>query len=624
MKTRLISTLAVCGLALAGIAAEPGSDADIASAKPAADVKDAGSAKPQLILGDAKARGNQPTKALGAPAADVQDLVFRSSQGLKWIRLYVSVDGKPATKAWSEFVDKIFAFYDRNDDKFLSAQELVKVPNPNIYNQGFNLLFNGGGGRGNGPKLADVDTNKDGKVDKEEFRAYARKSGFGPVQVSILPPQQTAQQLTDAFYKNVNVKHDGKLTKADLLTAWQRLGKLDVDEDEIVSTQELLSRPANPYYAEETQVAYAMGGPQQQQPPPSPFISLPQNWTPEIAAEHVLGFFEREKAALMPHTLLRFDANTPKVVRDALRNSEKEYLKTALAQPADLELTVQLGTIAEGVGRLMALGNEPAGVRPYRPGGKMTALEKQTKVGGDGILRLTMNDALVEFGRTQGINNRFDGTANYYTEQFKLAAGDKKYLTKQELMENPQLQFFGNVFDDLDRNADGKLTVQELQNGFTLLAAGPTSQIYVTVVDQGRGLVDLIDANHDSRLTRRELLNALKNFSTLDKNGDGVIERSELPSQFRITASQGPGNGRFGVQFVAIGMGGMRPMTSSNKGPLWFRKMDRNGDGDVSEREFLGTPEEFKAIDADGDGLISPEEAEKYDAARKKQSTVRK
>ena len=39
--------------------------------------------------------------------------------------------------------------------------------------------------------------------------------------------------------------------------------------------------------------------------------------------------------------------------------------------------------------------------------------------------------------------------------------------------------------------------------------------------------------------------------------------------------------------------------------------MDRNGDGDVSRREFLGTPEEFKKLDLDGDGLISREEAEK-------------
>jgi hypothetical protein len=44
--------------------------------------------------------------------------------------------------------------------------------------------------------------------------------------------------------------------------------------------------------------------------------------------------------------------------------------------------------------------------------------------------------------------------------------------------------------------------------------------------------------------------------------------------------------------------------------------MDRNGDGDVSRREWLGTEEEFRRLDADGDGLISPDEAERADAPR--------
>jgi Ca2+-binding EF-hand superfamily protein len=46
---------------------------------------------------------------------------------------------------------------------------------------------------------------------------------------------------------------------------------------------------------------------------------------------------------------------------------------------------------------------------------------------------------------------------------------------------------------------------------------------------------------------------------------------------------------------------------------MWFRKMDRNRDGDVSRKEWLGTAEQFREIDTDGDGLISLHEAYRYD-----------
>ena len=53
------------------------------------------------------------------------------------------------------------------------------------------------------------------------------------------------------------------------------------------------------------------------------------------------------------------------------------------------------------------------------------------------------------------------------------------------------------------------------------------------------------------------------------------------------------------------------PWAGCRPGPLWFRKADVNGDGDVSRREWLGTEEDFRRIDTDG--LISLEEAIKAD-----------
>src|SRR5262249_34644604 len=126
------------------------------------------------------------------------------------------------------------------------------------------------------------------------------------------------------------------------------------------------------------------------------------------------------------------------------------------------------------------------------------------------------------------------------------------------------------------------------------------------------------DTNDDGRLSLRELRNAVKLLGEYDKDGDGCLSLSEIPrtgvAAFRMGPSDNasPLNGRIVVAFP-----GGRPQPNQPpapaKGPAWFVKMDRNGDGDVSRREFIGTDEQFKAIDTDGDGLISLEEAEAYD-----------
>ena len=64
--------------------------------------------------------------------------------------------------------------------------------------------------------------------------------------------------------------------------------------------------------------------------------------------------------------------------------------------------------------------------------------------------------------------------------------------------------------------------------------------------------------------------------------------------------------------------GFVSPPFGRGRAPVWFKKMDRNGDGDVSAREFNGPPSLFQRMDPDGDGLISPEEARAYEKAMKK------
>ena len=112
-------------------------------------------------------------------------------------------------------------------------------------------------------------------------------------------------------------------------------------------------------------------------------------------------------------------------------------------------------------------------------------------------------------------------------------------------------------------------------------------------------------------------------MESLDKDKKGYIVPTDLIRQFQINAQRGLNNGLGGFQVIVDGGLGMdRPPVPVPRYPAgtpdWFRKMDKNGDGDVSPAEFLGTRAEFDRIDADHDGLISPEEAIQYDALKRK------
>ncbi len=51
-------------------------------------------------------------------------------------------------------------------------------------------------------------------------------------------------------------------------------------------------------------------------------------------------------------------------------------------------------------------------------------------------------------------------------------------------------------------------------------------------------------------------------------------------------------------------------LRNQNQGPSWYQRMDRNQDGDITWREFLGTREQFDMIDKNSDQLINRMEAD--------------
>ena len=109
-------------------------------------------------------------------------------------------------------------------------------------------------------------------------------------------------------------------------------------------------------------------------------------------------------------------------------------------------------------------------------------------------------------------------------------------------------------------------------------------------------------------------------------NGDGAFAETELGTEYVLTLGLGRSelrrnSGMMTMQAMSMNSGdAILPGLEGLDGPEWFRRMDRNQDGDVSVREFLGTSTQFAALDTDQDGLMSASEAEvaeKAEAAEK-------
>ncbi|TXT23414.1 MAG: hypothetical protein FD138_3258 [Planctomycetota bacterium] len=111
----------------------------------------------------------------------------------------------------------------------------------------------------------------------------------------------------------------------------------------------------------------------------------------------------------------------------------------------------------------------------------------------------------------------------------------------------------------------------------------------------------------------REMRYADKTLTKMERDGKSGLSEKEPARRYRIEFVRGVFN-PFGTPDRAANPRIPQTTVATVKprpvGPVWFQRWDRNNDGDITWREFLGPRDAFEQLDADRDELIDPKEAE--------------
>ncbi|HEY1858854.1 MAG TPA: EF-hand domain-containing protein [Gemmataceae bacterium] len=153
------------------------------------------------------------------------------------------------------------------------------------------------------------------------------------------------------------------------------------------------------------------------------------------------------------------------------------------------------------------------------------------------------------------------------------------FLSKDELPEKYQ-----DAFDEIDANKDGKLSKQELIDGWHLLHSHhrPSDFIYV-----------MIEMSDNDEECVKELQSIYSTLRKLDRDKDGKLNVGDLQvAREKIFADR--------VEYI-------------------FKHMDKNKSGKISKDEALGEVKiHFDEIDVNKDGFIDREELLKAISAKPK------
>jgi len=504
-----------------------------------------------------------------APVASERILLFAETEPVL-IDLQLLIDGRPYDEPLTELCQRVLEIADTNGDGKATWEEITRSPRFR-YGQFGNLEMADDAARLQVKRL--YDNNSNGRVDLDELPRFLTRNAGGarPFSMKISNRNREFNRLESPLRHLLDADYDGLITTAEIVDAPFRLLQRDANDDEAIQLSEL------PGAMEATQANRRSHG-----PPPCALIDR---------------FTRLSVVQSRLEKTYSSDVATPYGLMLSYRNASGEP-ETHLVEYKDLQAAQPHVVIQAAFGKPSAAGALGRGsitmvkCDPRFHAESLAASTQRVQ------LRLPRTTCLIY------INDQAPTTNDAEALQL-LAAYDvdkNGYLEETEVPEGQAIT--GDTFAAADTDSDGKLYQEELVAFTQDRSAVLHCQIRGMAIDQTDALFALLDINGDQRLDAQEIRLSNDRLLELDTNQSAELNIAEIPQAMQIGLVRGnpqQGDALFTPPTI---------VEKTTDAPRWFEEMDRNADGLISQREFLGELDLFNQLDTDKNGFVDLKEAQ--------------
>jgi Ca2+-binding EF-hand superfamily protein len=520
------------------------------------------------------------TKA-GAPAdenpADRRDVLLLLDGSPLHLRLHLSLEGVSLAEARRRYVNRLIEALDANHDGKLARDEAAKSPLLRTKERPGAAKFLQGLG---GPALLSV---------RDVDRTVERLGGEAVAYRQDLSSSQNDLEV----FKLLDTDASGLLDQKELDASPDLVLSKDDDGDECVSFEEFFPPPPAP------DPRLVVVGMAQRPTAPVPTVAdILRDAHEPLLARRLLAKYDRNRDLQLTAAELNW---TPERIQalDQDKNdklSAQELAAVSQAVP-DIELSADLKSSDAGGGAISV--RETSGQR-------LDAAERAD------YAKVAFPATVVTLSH-RNIDPIGSAVENAMRQFNQLDMDANGYLDRDETAERTPLgrenRFERGLFDLIDADGDDKIFADEMKQYIRARAEPAATTCRVNIYDTGYGFFMALDANADGRVSVRELRGAPSALAQLDRDRRPGIGEKEPVRHFHLEFVRGT----YQLFGPSEQLAAQTPAFQRRRpiGPIWFQRMDRNNDGDLTWNEFLGPREVFHDLDRDADGLVDPHEAER-------------